>query len=109
MSTAAERVTNKVNKIIKECKGDDALLDKRIDTEITAQEVLTIGLMPINSRIRTMVIGCFMREKNKKKEIKQLQTTVKEDDLVPVEVHGGGKCKITVFMTREAAERERHR
>ena len=106
---AAARLTEKVNKIIKECEGDDELLDRRIDSEITIQEVLTIGLMPINSQLRNMILGCFTRVKNKKKDIKKLQQTVKNDDLVPVEIQGGGKCKITVFMTREAAERERGR
>ena len=27
--------------------------------------------------------------------------------MVPVTVAGGGKCNITIFMTREQAERER--
>jgi hypothetical protein len=30
-----------------------------------------------------------------------------EEDYVAVEVPGGGKCKITVWMTREQAEREK--
>ncbi len=103
----AERLARKVQRIVDECRGDDDLLDRRIDSEMSAQDILTIGLMPINSKLRNMVIGCFMRVKNK--ELQKLKKTVKDEDLVPVEVHGGGKCKITIFMTREAAERERGR
>lgn len=50
-----------------------------------------------------------MRDAKRKRDAEHLKATVREDDLVPVEVHGGGKCKITVFMTREAAARERAR
>lgn len=104
-----ERLTNKVNKIVRECGDDSDLVDERIDQELSSQEILTLGLLPINSKIRTFVIGCFLRAKDRKKKLDALKTTVQTEDLVPVEVHGGGKCKITVFMTREAVERERGR
>jgi hypothetical protein len=103
------RLTDKVNKIIRECGDDSDLLDERIDEEMSSQEILTLGLLPINSKLRTFVIGCFLRAKDRKKKLDALKTTVQTEDLVPVEVHGGGKCKITLFMTREAVERERGR
>jgi len=50
-----------------------------------------------------------MRDSKRKKEVEALKEVVREEELVPVEVHGGGKCKITVYMTAEAAARERGR
>lgn len=107
--SVVERVEAKVEKIVKQCKGDSELIDERIDKELTAQEFLTIGLMPVNSKLRTFVIGCFIRAKDRNKKLAKLKHSVEEDDLVPIEIHGGGKCKITVFMTKEAADRERGR
>ena len=104
-----ERLTHKVHKIVQECGEEADLADERIDKELTSQEILTLGLLPINSKLRTFVIGCFLRAKDRKKRLDALKTTVHNEDLVPVEVHGGGKCKITLFMTREAVERERGR
>lgn len=103
-----ERLTKKVDKIWNECNGDEKKFDRRIDSEIDVQEVLTIGLMPVNSQLRNTILGCFIREKKKKDEIEKLNKKVKEDELVPVQVHGGGKCKITIFMTKEAVEKERN-
>ena len=48
-----------------------------------------------------------MRDTKRKRDSDKFKQEVKEEELVPVEVHGGGKCKITVFMTKEAAARER--
>jgi hypothetical protein len=72
-------------------------------------ELLTLGLMPVNAKLRTYVVGCLRRDTKRKRDADWLREQVREDELVPVEVHGGGKCKITIFMTKEAAARERGR
>lgn len=107
--SALDRLTRKVDKIVNQSKGDEEVLDDRIDREIEVQELLTLGLLPVNSTLRTFVLGCLLRAKERREKLAKLKEQVKEDDLVPVEVHGGGKCKITLFMTRAAAERERGR
>ncbi|OUU50579.1 MAG: hypothetical protein CBC12_05150 [Candidatus Puniceispirillum sp. TMED52] len=109
MRTAEERVSDKISKIVAQCGDDVELLDDRIEDELDIQEILTVGLMPINSKIRNFVFGCCLRSRERRKKVEQLKRTVKEEELVPVEVHGGGKCKMTVFMTKEAADRERGR
>ena len=109
MKTASERVTSKINKIVEECEDDVELLDDRIEDELDIQEILTVGLMPVNSKLRNFVFGCCLRSQERRKKLEKLKETVKEEDLVPVELHGGGKCQLTVFMTREAADRERGR
>jgi len=82
-------------------------LDRAVGEELSADKLLTIALMPTNSRLRNRVTGCLPRDSERKKELQKLKETAKKEELVPVEVHAGGKCKITIFMTKEAAEHER--
>jgi len=106
---AHQRLERKINAIADAHTGDQKTIDRLVNSELTADECLTIALMPINSRLRTYVVGCLMRDSKRKKEVEALKEVVREEELVPVEVHGGGKCKITVYMTAEAAARERGR
>lgn len=105
---AVERVRREVDRI-RQSSADEEEVDRRIYAELDAQHVLTVALLPINSTLRTFVTGCLLRNDARKKTLKRLKETQQEEDLVPVEVHGGGKCKITILMTREAVERERGR
>ena len=105
--SASERLQRKIDRIVRQNSNRTEDIDSAVNDELTMDEVLTLGLMPINSKLRTFVTGCLLRDTQRKKEMDALKKDVKENDLVPVEVHGGGKCKITIFMTREAAARER--
>ena len=106
---AAERLEKKINAIIAEHPGDQETVDAKVNLALDLDEILTLGLMPINGKLRTYVVGCLLRDTKRKKDVDKLKEQVKQDELVPVEVHGGGKCKITIFMTREARDRERSR
>lgn len=105
--TAKQRLEQKVYRILSESHFDQEAIDRRVNDELDMNEVLTLGLLPIHSKLRTYVVGCMLRDTTRKKKLEKLKEQVRDEDLVPVEVHGGGKCKITVFMTREAAQRER--
>ena len=109
MSSAADRLALKVEGIVAKSPNDQDLIDRRINQDLDMNEILTLGLMPVNARLRTYVVGCLMRDTKRKRDAEKLKEQVKEDELVPVEVHGGGKCKITVYMTKEGAARERGR
>ena len=107
MPTAADRLRKKVEAIERRHGVDAAAADREINESFDAQEILTTGLLPMQSALRTRIVGAFLRDAKRKRKASALKETVNEDDLVPVEVHGGGKCKITIFMTRDAAARER--
>lgn len=107
--TAEERLRHKVAAIERRHKDDEEAFDRELNEKLDVQEVLTAGLLPINSKLRTRIAGAMLRDTKRRRAVAALKDTVEEDDLVPVEVHGGGKCKMTIFMTRDAAARERGR
>ena len=110
MTTAVDRLRKKVEAIERRHAAEDDAedaADREINDSFDAQEILTTGLLPMQSALRTRIVGAFLRDTKRKRKAVALKETIKEDDLVPVEVHGGGKCKITIFMTREAAAQER--
>ena len=104
---AAERLQLKINEIIRKHGEDQPKIDKEISRALDANELLTIGLMPINAILRTYVVGCLLRDNKREQNLSKLSREVEKDELIPVEVHGGGKCKITIFMTKAARDRER--
>ena len=105
--TAEERLRRKVAAIERRHQDDEEAFDRELNEKLDVQEVLTAGLLPIHSKLRTRISGALLRDTKRRRAVAALKETAKEDDLVPVEVHGGGKCKMTIFMTREAAARER--
>lgn len=73
--------------------------DREINATLDAQELLTTGLLPTHSPLRTRVVSALLRT-----ALAPAETMAdEEEDFVPVEVHGGGKCKMTILMTRAAA------
>lgn len=104
---AEDRLARKINRIMTKHYGDQELIDADVNENIDMNEILTLALMPVNAKLRTYVVGCLVRDKERKRNVDKLRKQVKQDELVPVEVHGGGKCKITIYMTKEAASRER--
>lgn len=105
--SAKQRLVKKLDNIVDTHYPDQDAIDDAVNDSFDANEILTVGLMPLNSKTRSYVVGCLIRSTKRKQKLEALKATVKEDDLVPVEVQGGGKCKITVFMTKEAVARER--
>lgn len=107
MSTATERVQAKVSRILDK-HGDDAeAADRGLYDALDANEILTVAMLPINSRLRNTVVAALRRDKSRQRDAARLKDAAREDELVPVEVHGGGKCKITIYMTKDALERQR--
>ena len=106
---AKDRLRNKITKIVDTHEGDQGRIDREVNAQLTPDEILTVGLMRMNSKLRTYIVGCLLRDTKRQRDITLLKQTTRDDDLVPVEIHGGGKCKMTIFMTREAAEREKGR
>lgn len=106
---AKDRLARKVDRILRGHEEGSPDADRALYEGLDMQEVLTAALLPINSTLRTRIVGALRRDKKHQDGVRALKEAAKEDELVPVEVHGGGKCKITVFMTREAADRERGR
>ena len=93
-----ERLQRKINAIDRR-HVHVADADREINASLDAQDILTTGLLPTQSPLRMRIVDAFVRTAAEE------TTTVEEEgeDLVPVEVHGGGKCKMTVLMTRTAA------
>ena len=105
MPTAAEKLQRKVDAFEKKFRGAD--FDAALYDALDMQELLTMGLLPINSRLRVRIAGALRRDVDRKREVAAQKTAMREEEMVPVTVAGGGKCNITIFMTREQAERER--
>ena len=106
MTTAAERLSTKIEKILKKCV-DTESADQEINDGLDMQEILTTALLPMNSKLRNRIMGAFIRDTERKRRLALEKEIKKEEEMVAVEVPGGGKCKITVWMTKEQAERER--
>ena len=106
---AKDRLRKKVTRIVEMYGDDQNRIDREVSDTLTLDEILTVGLMPIKHKLRTYIVGCLLRDTKRKKAISALEDAARKEELVPVEVHGGGKCKMTIFMTKEAAERERGR
>ena len=107
MSTAKKRLVDKVARIVDESDDDQESIDNRVNDEVDMNELLTVMKLKINDKLRVYIVGCLMRCEQRKKDMAALKEAVKKEELVPVHVHGGGKCTMTLFMTKEAAERER--
>lgn len=105
--TAAERLRRKVDRIDVKHKGDMKAADQEINETLDGQEILTTGLLPWNSKLRARILGAFLRDKEQKARVAEQLHNAREEEMVPVVVAGGGKCNITVWMTKEQAERER--
>ena len=109
-SSAQDRLQAKVERILARHHGrpnGDEAADTEINDTLDAQEVLTMALLPLNSRLRNRILGAFLRDRERKERLAEQRRAAKEDEMVAVEVPGGGKCKITVWMTKAQAERER--
>ena len=104
-STAAERLKRKVEALEQEHKG--AEFDAALYDALDMQELLTMALLPLNSRLRVRIAGALRRNVDRKRDEAAQKAATREEEMVPVTVAGGGKCNITIFMTREQAERER--
>jgi hypothetical protein len=103
----ADRLRRKVEGILAKHGDDRSAADRELDRTLDAQEVLTTGLLPLNSALRTRILGAWLRERDRKDRLEAQRQAMKAEEMVPVEVPGGGKCKITVWMTKKQAERER--
>lgn len=104
--SAIDRIKQKIERI-QAAAPDQASADRDIYRALDANEVLSVALLPVNSRFRNAVVNALRRAKARQLDVARLKSAAKEDELVPVEVHGGGKCKMTIYMTREAAEQHR--
>ena len=102
---ARARLERKVRRILSQHslqeEADAALMDA-----LDMNEILTMGLLPMHSKLRTTIAGAYLRDKDRKRVLAEQKRRAKEEEMVEVEVPGGGKCKITVWMTRAQAERE---
>ena len=103
----SDRVLARIDAILRR-HPDPVEADREICASLDVQETLSIALMPINSRIRTRVVQALRQNEAERKRLRKLKTVVREDELVPVEVHGGGKCKMVIYMTKEAAREHNH-
>lgn len=110
---AEARLVRKVERIVARHATQQAI-DAEVNDTLDMNEVLTLALLPVTSKLRTYVVGCLVRDTERARHAKASKRLRDEQerserDLVPVEVQGGGKCKITVFMTKDALARERGR
>ena len=103
----AKRLQKKVDAVLLAHATDPAKAERALCEALDAQEILTAAQLPLNSRVRNAVANAFRRDAKERAAMKELRAHAREEELVPVEVHGGGKCKMTIYMTKEAAERQR--
>lgn len=103
----AKRLEKKVDAVLRAHPTDPAEAERALCEALDAQEILTAAQLPLNSRVRNVVANAFRRDARERAAVQELRSRAREDELVPVEVHGGGKCKMTIYMTKEAAERQR--
>jgi hypothetical protein len=103
----ATRLEKKVDAVLRAHASDPAEANRALCAALDAQEVLTAAQLPLNSRVRNVVATAFRSDAREREAVQKLRALAREDELVPVEVHGGGKCKMTIYMTKEAAERQR--
>jgi len=105
MLTAAQRLERKVTKIVSRHDNQrDA--DNEINMALDVQEILTATLLPLHSTLRTRIMGAFLRDTTRRRELAEQKRDAVEEEMVQVEIPGGGKCKITTWMTKKQAERE---
>jgi hypothetical protein len=64
---AKERLERKIKKLLEEHSDDQIELDRAVGEELSADELLTIALMPTNSRLHNRVTGCLLRDSKRKK------------------------------------------
>jgi hypothetical protein len=103
----ADRLRRKVEAILAKHGDDQSAADREIDRTLDGQEVLTTGLLPINSVLRTRILGAFLRERDRKARGDAQRPAMKAEQMVQMVIPAGGKCNIMVWMTKEQAERER--
>lgn len=60
--TAAERLKAKVDAIVVRHGDDVHAADRDINTALDEQEILTTGLLPMNSLLRRRILGAFVRD-----------------------------------------------
>lgn len=106
-STAAERLQRRIDAIENRHKDDAAAFDTELYDSLDMQELLTVGLLPVNSRLRVRILGALMRDKERRNHAAEQKAQMREEEMVPVTVAGGGKCNFTIWMTKEQVERER--
>lgn len=85
--------------------------DRDVNESLDMQEVLTAALLPVTSTLRMAITGSLLRdskerERKRDAEVAEKERKAREDALVPIEVHGGGKCKITIMMRKVDVERQ---
>ena len=105
--TAAERLKAKVDAIVARHGDDVDAADRDINAALDEQEVLTTGLLPMNSLLRRRILGAFVRDTERQKKERAMSRDAAAEDWRPVHVHAGGKCKITIWMTKEHLDQER--
>lgn len=105
---AADRLAVKIERFIVQHGRGTPACDAAINTELDVQEVLTAALLPANSVVYRTIVGAWLRDRARKnEELRKQKETMREEQMVPVEVAAGGKCKITVWMTPAQAAKER--
>jgi len=105
VDTAVRRIQIKVSKIIKQNNDDQELIDQEIDQSMDLNEILTLHLLPIGSKLRKYIFNCFAREFQRKELAKINEVKLRKHEIVlkPLIIEGGGKCKFVSFITVEAA------
>ena len=82
-------------------------ISKMTNEEIWVMDVLDLMKayeLPISSSVRKRIKDALLLEPPKAKRCKpNEQNNVGQDEFVTRLVHGGGKCKIPIMMTSEAA------
>ena len=65
--------------------GDDAeAADRGLYDALDANEILTVAMLPINSRLRNTVVAALRRDKSRQRDAARLKDAAREDELVPV-------------------------
>jgi hypothetical protein len=102
--TGRERLEAKIKRVLRNVKdGEDA--DRALSEALGAQELLTLALLPKNSRLRTGVLHALAREEKRKKKsaTSSPKKVDKEEDLIPISLPIGKGATMVVMTRREDA------
>jgi len=99
--TGRARLEAKIKRVLRNVKdGEDA--DRALSQALGAQELLTLALLPKNSRLRTGVVHALAREEKRKKKSATSSPMDKEEDLIPISLPIGKGATMVVMTRREA-------
>ena len=100
--TGRARLEAKIKRVLRNVKdGEDA--DRALSQALGAQELLTLALLPKNSRLRTGVVHALAREEKRKKKSATSSPKDKEEDLIPISLPIGKGATMVVMTRREDA------